>query len=791
MNKTDSEKVKGSAARKIISRNGMTMAEMLITVAIVIILMAVGFISLLQYQRLLAQIERDGYAKEMFIAAQNHLTMAKGTGYGLQYEDSNKDTVFGMTDTSAGDDVRYLVVEKGTINNKNINSPGGTGTMIDVMLPFGSIDETVRSGGSYIIVYQPKAGRIVQVFFVTRGDGKFDYKQPLKDTDYATFKGMAGDSKKSERRDYNGAVIGWYGGDDTYGVPEDIYTNPTIIVENGETLSVIVKNPAKNEGPETGTVIKLIITGKTSKGKMAVTLKKKGGVNDGRLTVNSGTYTYVLDDIKHVSNSTLHFSELPLQSNYEDNKTKLKPGEDLEIKAVIYNKDKFANICYSETVTENSLFESIKPDADGKKSTAYIGAIRHLENLEEKVSGRESGTGTDATVIDKVRQTKNLTWTGISVCDCKKKGGGDPKVYDGFRPVSTDNAIQYDGLRHRILRVKAVSDENGNAGIFGKTVSETEIKNLKLEDCRANGSANSGALVGELYHAKVSNVVAYNTGYIKNVVNNPTRSETVTGDNSGGLAGSMTGSSVLYCAAALVVDGDYNAGGLIGKVNSTDGNNAVKNVIRASYSGGHTEYGWYYDDREKKDDPIYNVTSSGGNAGGLLGDAGNALIRYCYSTCSASGDANGSDGGFAGRSSGAKIQDSYATGLVYGENAFVGAGTIAAASRNNYYYYIVNEVDAEDKKSTSYKEPGVASVEAFDESADTFNTFTGGTWNNAKPYDDTLVTYYDKKYSLRTVTQLMAGSTARIPNTSNGRSAYFVNTHYGDWPAPEIFIINN
>jgi len=67
--------------KKLASNLGMTMAEMMITVAIIVVLMAVAFIGLVAYQRMLAQVERDGIAKEIFIAAQNHLTLAKGQGY--------------------------------------------------------------------------------------------------------------------------------------------------------------------------------------------------------------------------------------------------------------------------------------------------------------------------------------------------------------------------------------------------------------------------------------------------------------------------------------------------------------------------------------------------------------------------------------------------------------------------------------------------------------------------------------------------------------------------------------
>ena len=59
----------------------MTMAEMLIVVAIIAVLGGVAFIAVNNHQRTLGQLERDGIAKEIFVAAQNHLTMAAHEGY--------------------------------------------------------------------------------------------------------------------------------------------------------------------------------------------------------------------------------------------------------------------------------------------------------------------------------------------------------------------------------------------------------------------------------------------------------------------------------------------------------------------------------------------------------------------------------------------------------------------------------------------------------------------------------------------------------------------------------------
>ena len=51
---------------------------------------------------------------------------------------------------------------------------------------------------------------------------------------------------------------------------------------------------------------------------------------------------------------------------------------------------------------------------------------------------------------------------------------------------------------------------------------------------------------------------------------------------------------------------------------------------------------------------------------------------------------------------------------------------------------------------------------------------------SAEPYLDTLKNFYDGKYNLKTVEQLGAD----ISDTD------YIAAHYGDWPSPEIFVIN-
>ena len=145
---------------KKLNRKGFSLAEVLIVVAILVALMAVGFIGIMSHMRNMHQLEMDGHAKEIFVAAQNHLAQAESQGYlgiaNKKDEEGRPLEVFGKNsgdvlpvDNNKG--IYYLVVNgEGTANI----SANDKDSVLSQMLPFGSVDEGARSKGSYIIRYQ-------------------------------------------------------------------------------------------------------------------------------------------------------------------------------------------------------------------------------------------------------------------------------------------------------------------------------------------------------------------------------------------------------------------------------------------------------------------------------------------------------------------------------------------------------------------------------------------------------------------------------------------------------------
>ena len=834
------------------NNKGFTLAELLIVIAIIVILMGVAFVAVQNYQRSSTRLEFDGIAKEIFIAAQNHLTTAESQGYLQLSSESNegeKAKKLGSEGNSDADtkDERYFVYKA---VNKYSTNPQKAESVLDLMLPFGAIDETVRAGGTYIIRYQPSSGRVLDVFYSQPGKSSLLTVSgvELSADDYGPLMtGYRDNAKTRERFNNSGrtGVVGWYGGEE--GLPTGTrLAAPEIIVHNEELLWVEVTDNNNGVGS-----LKLIITGVTSGAQTS--FERNDSNENERVKKSDNDFYVILDDL---TTSGLHFADLESSSVDENGNLKsFIPGEDIIIEAVAYNNEKITNVAFSGQKRTNSLFAETEKETvnDSSKYVALIENFRHFENLDQTISGfsyngaikkeNEDGNEEDTyETISKARQIKNLNWTEKSTDTLTEKpdsfveavmyiknsiGIETPTLSsltiftkenlaaatDSLYPVSPTYVLEYDGKSnsqsHKVSNV--VVSGSTDAGLFGSiSVANSEIKNLKLIDFTVSGTATAGALIGSATNTTITNVVVHNsidktTGQEKLAKNIES-----TSGITGGLIGSMNSGTVMGCAAAVYVSGGTNAGGLIGKAES--------GTVTACYSGGHTDgpdngTATYYTDgkatydetSEELTNGIYNVVvSEGGYAGGLIGNAGNADISSSYSTCSVKGT---TVGGLIGSGSGT-VTACYATGLVSGgSDATTGAfaGTFTGAietvkGKESYYYQVINEIRETDG-TISYLPPvGSADstgVKALDENADSYNEFVGSPvssaekekdWADASPYDTDLENFYQKMFPLRTVVRLGA-----VLPTEEGQNLtdWFVTTHYGDWPAPEIFVINS
>lgn len=787
------------------------MAEMLIAVAILTVLLSVAFVGVIQYMRRMAQLERDGFAKEIFVAAQNHLVMAHEQGYlgvGTSGYGTAERTPEGDGDETTG--VYYFTVTKGDAFNKN--------TILDQMLPFAAVDETVRVGGSFIVRYHPETATVMDVFYCAPDGARYGHS--LQSTDYSTCLSLmdtvkedgSAVSQKTARRNvsaFNGAVLGWYGGAEAAALEKgSTLKAPLLEVINAEKLKVRVTDP---NAKDTDASLVLILTGKTSGNKVSIPLSSIGGGSVAVQNVSSESdgsntvYTIILDDI---TTAGLHFSELFCVNDITDtNRTgPLTPGEDITIQAVAYSSSTLTNIAYSAEKTTNSLFAD--PDGSGD---ILVGNIRHLENLSSAVSGAAydelkkgtagtTGTGsvTDSTAAVPVRQITDLDWkeflaavdsegeaSGVSIYETAypTASSSDSAVHSAagtFLPVNPEHAFSYDGQNHTITGIKA-EPADGDAGLFGSLTGNSagsRVSNLMLSGFSIETSdGNAGALAGSAESLTVYNVAAVGAGLAGSASGSSTGTSSTmditASGNAGGLVGSMKDGSVSASAAALLVTSTgADAGGLIGKAENT--------AITSSYSAGHTKDGLYSKEN-------MNVTAPEGNAGGLVGSYSGSGISASYSTCSTSGKT--STGGLVGSVSGASITNSYAAGLVQAvpgstaaEGALFGGFTNSTVSGCSYFE-IVNERKDSESGVITYLASGAGSgseAAPFDLDLDSYRKFTGEDRKDALAYDPVLIRNYQGDYSLAGFSQL----------GSNLDSNCFVNTHYGDWPSPEILFMN-
>ena len=798
--------------KKLKNKIGATLAELLIVIAIIGVLAGVTFIFVNQHQRSLGLLDRDAVAKELFVTAQNHLTVAYGAGYyGLTDDDAFgiKDTTTKKDDTDIQDDCYFVYL--GTTDENSV---------LTQMLPFGSIDETVRAGGGYIIHYQKSTGLVLDVFYWTRSGtpDKFNYKGGVNETIYNNLMDeYRGVNNRKRLHWIDNSIVGWYGSDALalMPLPENLLNKPIIDFRNEEKLYVLVKDTNPGNG-----VLKLIVTGESSGAKLALDLRQTvSNVKTYQDTSNpsnpSWNYVVILDD---VTTSGMQFKDLnSITDSYVTKSGVFIPGEDVTVQAIAFSTSALANTATSDTYTKNSLFETV---SNTGTTTAYIGNIRHLENLDNNFSG----LNTTSIKIKKAEQTKNFSWTGFqnNICEIEKKENNTPiartksediaaigAVTGCYKPIAPnyldeDLKLEYDGKNHSISDVKAEIDY---AGLFGSvpTSKVSSISNLELIDFTIKGTNSAGSLAGTLDGTKVTNVLARGSS----------STVTATSGAAGGLIGNMVGGSVDYSAASLIVNGGTAAGGLIGKTTATT-------TVTGCYSGGHTDKASYYSNGLAEYNEGGYLTSgffnvSGTIAGGLIGNSGGASISNSYSTCSVSGSGT-TAGGFLGIGGGT-VRNCYCTGLVSPEkvtvtdttttlntdtiinNAFYGNTDISGSS--NYIYGIINEVHLMDNgklKEIAYKGDNSPKVGKFDDTASSYDIFISccvdkdHLWTGVKPavpYDNTLAKYYSNNYFLRSVPQLCAelDASGKVKNTVP--TDYFVNTHYGDWPAPEIFIINS
>lgn len=783
-----------------IKNKGFTLAEFLAVIAIVLILSAVGIIAVTYYMRLFKHMEYDAMAKEIYIAAQNHISMAYNEGYlDKDYFGTKEGKIDGIDDTADNSSIYFVYVPYTAPSNEgNHVEP-----LLDIILPFGSIDEKVRSDSSYIIRYDKDSGRILDVFYSEKDGTRYGHTFTGSSEEYTGLLGIRPNDENdhlNDRRYYDtGAglsknrrpIVGYYGSESAGTLPYgDLIEAPYVRVVNNEELSVEVKlDPSKFD--ET-VKFRLFIKGEISDAEAYIDLIGEVGGSESKTLILKDKYTSTITFdystlLDSITRSNKHFNDVINDKGdtgllkYKNSKD-FVPGENITVWVEAYDNTKLTNIAKSTGIMTNSLYgdlSTVQSSETADKRYAIISNIRHLENLDNEISNLDNSKNQ----INQAYQNIDLDWI-----DFKDKTNDNSTIIYGkngesfatsghYYPVNNlafDYNGAYNGKVHSISNINIdyqniITDKHGPVGLFG-IVSGRTIKNLKLNDFIVSGSTNAGALAGTLSNfSTVSNVLAMDKGLYKNGDRYLSSYYVTGGSRVGGLVGSLENSAVINSAAAVIVRNGYDSGGLVGYAGGRAG-------ISGSYAAGHTVDGRYIKA------PI-NVTGSN-SAGGLVGRtsfSSSDAINNSYSTCSVSGS---TAGGLVGVYSGYPARNSYSTGYVKTTDngkagAFIGENGASSAHINCYYLITPNDFSL-----SSIGSGNKDTINGIDRNTTSYRNFISLS-NNAVPYDTKLIEDFNHKYLYKTVEEF--SGTVSIADAD----IVFVKQHYGDWADYQTLVVND
>ena len=615
-------------------RAAFTLAESLTVIAIVGILASLSFVAVIHYQRKLRRLEMDQTAKEIFLAAQNHLTLevSSGTIPRLlhmeaqgEFSDDQKQAKLGISvdNTVLAEEKEGNIYAVLYVPEKQAGQPeseqeesGGEAALVSAnvteeirqrLLPFGSIDETVRGDGSYLIFYDPEAGLVREVWYSDR------YQFVQTDIGSEALLAAASDAGKRER--FTGAnsnykdqklPIGYYasGNLEVPELPVEEFEAPTVKLVNDDILYAKIEDPNKNEhslslfvkGEKSGTTGYIEINPpETSRSARVAKVSGASGNSD-------GTYQVILDDIAApagTGTSTgfkfMDFNQ-PAQTDMifqqdERGFASFIPGENIFVYAQVFNNEALSQVKTSNIESGSSLFASISTDR-----SAEIGSFRHLENLDERVSGWDpdqlyTGAVTTSKTVTAM-QNSDLTWkAGENIADESGYCGHVAKLHTAFGsnflnqnaetisiayrvtdqtnadqtnptaqayiteagsylPLSLPYPLDYQGNTYRIdgLQVgktagSSITAVDGTGGLFGTVTQDMSVKNLLICQPVVRTKASAGALIGAVTPGTDSRgTTNLATVKIKNVqIEYPQVQAEQTGASAGALVGTFEG----------------------------------------------------------------------------------------------------------------------------------------------------------------------------------------------------------------------------------------------------------
>lgn len=631
--------------KKINNKKGFTLQELLITIGIIIITLAIAIPAIISIQKNLMIAELDDTARQIYLVTQNKLTTMKATGSLANFQDDLEAGYLGrrLSETDmcpqdydlGDDDWKKLYVLN---NNDSILQDYIIG---DDSILVSSLDQN----GHFIIELNPESGDVYGVFYAKKS---FVY-------DEVNFNGLP----SRDRSDRKPVMIGYYGGSIGLSAESDYpkNLNPTIDIINKEDLYAKVTCSGVRKLLKTQRYIIATVT-LTDEEYVAGNKTEHIWSTD----LRGGTDFWLRNDT--LSFNTLFDSIRGDRESFEKiTNGKLNPGDNIKVAiSLTYSYDGMTLAGYGEVSNVNSLFGS--RDAYGN---IEVHAVRHLNNLRSTIYDAKKGgiTITQTAPIDfEVKSTDvgSKNWDDDAII--KGKPLANPYADTGIKPISNStlfNGTTYNGNNNSINHFKISNTSSStNTGLF-ETLNNCTVQNTRLVNIDVDGISNVGALAGEMKGGSVTSTGVYLTNvdeYDRHLPDMADRVEkymiTARGGNAGGLVGKTSGNVKFTDSfGAINVKSSSYAGGLIGYHES--------GIIGKCYTSG-------------------DIKTTSNYAGGIIGFTKSAALNNCYSTSDIT--ATDHSAGIVGYANGGLITRCNAYGRVAKEDDSVDLITSAAICGN-------------------------------------------------------------------------------------------------------------
>ena len=684
-----------NVSRKCRQNRGFTLMEVMVVVAILAVVVLIAVPSVIKMRQNMKFAERNDYAKSIYMAAQSNLTQMRSMGE------------LGLLENAATTEGKTITDHSGYYYSASKDTP----TSYDLIVP-SSLDATVRNQ-QVIVEYHPKAGIVYAVYYhegnetltSLYGDATIDLSTEEAQRKYEVGYYCVGsvDALESEALtvyqvessvSFENSEKGLL----TVAVPAGLYD------EKGVSINFAEKVNRGTSGYVDRLEIFLTLTGENG---AVQTIKAKGaklsasdsetGIIDYTSDSNSDSqalpvyyFTFTLDSLLN------HKSFKDLISTVGEGQ-KIKIGDNISVTAdVTFYPDAKDPIVMIESATIagiNPMYHSLTPNPEydvakkdelGYDEKPYILAVsngRHLQNLSYL----------DA---DFAQNIESIVFTQQAEAPVQPNNGstegstGESQPANGAKTSTNTGSQENNTPTDLVLNWQDTVDAYSSTLTFQPIEFEdfsyvpsilgngVTIKNLNITD-----SENAG-LFAILKDTKIQDIKLDETNTISG------------GKNTGALAGSAEGATIVNCETAAIVSGanavQCNVGGLIGKATDTSletcdshatvtsgtaaGNDSSKNALGGlvgyAVSSSNINKTTLTSCKAHSDTTVTSAQGSLSDIGGVVGHAKNAVFNTCSSWAVVAGMdtdpensqvdiPNNNLGGFVGKSEGSNYTNPY------------------------------------------------------------------------------------------------------------------------------------